>query len=383
MKLSQTILSASLIASAYGFVPSSSDTFGKTRPLNSAVIDIKETTTTEDQTEESTSVRVPLKYLGPYPCLSLRFPDLSTPSQRERNVTGISLDFVMDTAANINTLNAQVASELGLEKVGEAPGGMGASGPIDGGDTFLLGDCELEGLPSEDQFTFMTGLTASALPIASAASAGLLSMPFFNCFEGGVEFCWGKAEEGKITMPPSVTFFGQEVGIDPTEGMSRVQIESIPVTLLPSVTVNINGVEMPALLDTGSPITVLNAQAAKVAGVATIDVEQSKQSNNPFANFANNLKAAKAAASGDILQIAGPNGMVNLLKSNDKVDVAVVGDSGPIRFGEGNLFVGDIPGLSALDGLGVDSPPAVVLGMDVLRTKTKMLYRGQQNEVYF
>jgi hypothetical protein len=41
---------------------------------------------------------------------------------------------------------------------------------------------------------------------------------------------------------------------------------------LPSVTIKVNGVEMKALLDTGSPITVLNAQAAKLAGIETVQL---------------------------------------------------------------------------------------------------------------
>ena len=74
------------------------------------------------------AVRSPLRFLGPYPTMPLRFPNLATSSQRERNITGVSLDWVLDTAANVNTINAQVAQELGLEKVGEAPGGVGAAG---------------------------------------------------------------------------------------------------------------------------------------------------------------------------------------------------------------------------------------------------------------
>ena len=68
-------------------------------------------------------VRAPIQFLGPYPTMALRFPDLATFSQRERNATGISLDFVLDTAANTNTINAQVASELDLDGGGrrEAP----------------------------------------------------------------------------------------------------------------------------------------------------------------------------------------------------------------------------------------------------------------------
>jgi hypothetical protein len=66
----------------------------------------------EYRTIQDNVVRVPLKYIGPYPCLSLRFPDLATNSQRVRNATGISLDFVLDTAANINTIQQQVAQEF-------------------------------------------------------------------------------------------------------------------------------------------------------------------------------------------------------------------------------------------------------------------------------
>jgi len=54
-----------------------------------------------------------------------------------------------------------------------------------------------------------------------------------------------------------------------------------------------------------------------------------------------------------------------------------------VDFGPGHLYVGDIPGLAALNGVGVDSPPAVVLGMDVLRRLPKMLLRAQSDEVWF
>ena len=98
----------------------------------------------QQQDQQPNAVRAPLKYVGPYPCLALRFPHLATSSQRGRNVTGISLDFVLDTAANTNTLNGQVAQELQLEVVGEALPGVGAAGSIAGGDTYLLGDCQLD-----------------------------------------------------------------------------------------------------------------------------------------------------------------------------------------------------------------------------------------------
>jgi len=343
-----------------------------------------------DDGEESTTVRAPLKFVGPYPSLGLRFPELATKSQKSQNMTGVSLDFILDTAANTNTINAQVAEELGLEVVGSALPGVGSAGVISGGSTYMLGDSQLDGV-GED-FTFMQELTASALPIASPAAAGLLSLAFFNCFEGGVEFDWSSEQvmENGMQRPPSVTFYGQ---VDNNftkilDDMTRVPIQSVPITNLPSVIIKVNGIEMPALLDTGSPITVLNKQAAQQAGIETVELPlQSKETNNPFAAAANRFKeaqaTAQAAARGDVLTIAGAQGRpVNLLKSIGKARVALVGDS-EVSFGDSNVYVGDIPGLAALSGIGVQSPPAVVLGMDVLRRRPKMLLRARNNEVYF
>ena len=101
----------------------------------------------DDTIQDVDTIKAPLKYIGPYPCLALRFPDLATPSQKKLNKKGISLDFVVDTAANTNTINGQVAKELGLEVVGNAPGGLGSQGAIMGGDLFSLGNAQLEGVP--------------------------------------------------------------------------------------------------------------------------------------------------------------------------------------------------------------------------------------------
>lgn len=170
----------------------------------------------------SQAVRVPLKFIGPYPCLALRFPNLATANQRERNATGVSLDFVLDTAANSNTLQQVVATQQNLTVVGRALPGIGSAGIIaQGGDTYLLGDAQLEGLlPTNDEggdepFTVMTGLTASVLPVASPASLGLLSLAFLQSFQGGVEFSWGGSriqsnDERPAPLQPSVTFYGDK-----------------------------------------------------------------------------------------------------------------------------------------------------------------------------
>jgi hypothetical protein len=345
----------------------------------------------EDSEEFSAPVRAPLKLIGPYVGLGLNFPDLATASQRSQNISGVALDFVLDTAANINTLNGQVAQELKLEIVDEAPGGFSASGPIAGGHIYMLGSCKLEGLPEDEQFTFMENLTASALRVASPAAAGLLSLPFFYCFEGGVEFEWKEkveiGEDGQEQrLPPSVTFYDSP---DDSAYLCK-DMTAVAVNLC------INGVTIPELFDTVSPVTVLNAQAAEKAGVKTVNIgndgnEDKKSSGfNPFGGIAYKLKdaqaKAQAAARGDVLTIAGSGGgAVDLVKSDSKVDVSLPSKSGDdsVDFESCNIYVGNIPGLAALNALGDDSPAGAVLGMDILRSKPKMLFLARDGEVYF
>ncbi|KAL3821707.1 hypothetical protein ACHAXA_003265 [Cyclostephanos tholiformis] len=374
----------------------------------------------------------PLRFLGPYPTLPLRFPNLSTSSQRARGVSGVSLDWVLDTAANVNTINAVVAKELELEKVGVVPGGVGAGGDMTGGDTFLLGNCFLEDYPSSssggmaaggdavgmgsvgdttttddvddinDNGCFMKGLTASALPVASPAAAGLLGLAFFYCFENGVEFRWGgrstddddNDNDGGM-LPPSVTFYGQD-DIPNYDGLVRVSFESLPVSMLPSVRLVINGKEIPALFDTGSPITVLNSRAAMEAGIDTVvryskinETEEGGEGSwNPFSKFASNVQMAReiamATSRGDILTIAGSGGMpVRLVKSKSMANVDIMASSGSSTpLSSARVYVGDLPGLAALGGLGGDAPPAAVLGMDLLCTRQRVVFRARQNEIY-
>lgn len=366
-----------------------------------------------NSTEETMVVRSPLRFLGPYPTIPLRFPNLATPSQRQRYVSGVSLDWVLDTAANVNTINAQVAKELALEKVGAAPGGYGAAGDLAGGDTFLLGDCELD-IPRDknaidqvndannddddngiNEFVFMKGLTASALPVASPAAAGLLGLAFFYCFEGGVEFRWGIASTietsgDKVTefdddRIPSVTFYGNDEGLR-LDGLTRVPFESLPGSMLPAVTLYINGKEIPALFDTGSPITVFNSCAAEEAGIDTVisldNLNPEKAGWNPFSKISRNIAAA--TSKGDILTIAGIGGApIRLVRSTSPVNFNIL-ESGrkPHRLSSARVYVGDLPGLAALGGLGGGASPAVVLGMDLISTRQRLIFRARQSEIY-
>lgn len=305
--------------------------------------------------------------------------------------------------SNTNTINAEVAKELCLEKVGEAPGGVGSGGAINGGDTFLLGDCELDikindAKPLDDdntvaeddeQFTFMKELTASALPIASPAAAGLLGLAFFYCFEGGVEFNFGL---NKQQTPPSVLFYASDKHLDADE-LTLVPFESLPESMLPSVTLIMNGKEIPALFDTGSPITVINQAAAIEAGIETIipsDVvnpDNKSKEGNFLSKMASNFKSAneiaKATQSGEILTIQGTDGKpTRLIKTKEQQNIHIKASSSSKKLlPSSQIFVGEIPGLSALGGIGGDAP-AAILGIDILSRCDRIIFRARQNEIY-
>ena len=71
--------------------------------------------TADDDEEEPMAIRAPMRMLGPYPVLSLRFPGIATPAQFKEQQkltgeTGVALDFVVDTAANVNTINAKLTA---------------------------------------------------------------------------------------------------------------------------------------------------------------------------------------------------------------------------------------------------------------------------------
>ena len=271
------------------------------------------------------ALSAPLRWIGPYPAVALSFPALASPAQKARLLTnpnqaanlGVTLDFVIDTAANTNTISAQVAGPTGaggleLQQVGRVEGGVGAGGAIGGGATYMLGGCELADLPKAERVMFMSDLTATALPVAAPAAttplqpladpnpnptpipkpilsvslnlsypsphprqaaAGLLGVPFLDSFGGGVEFCWGPpppaaAADGAVAAAttttaaaaavgaeaeaPSLTFYADARGTGPLRArLSGHPLTRLPESALPRVTLVVNGVAIPALLDTG------------------------------------------------------------------------------------------------------------------------------------
>ena len=349
------------------------------------------------------TTKASLRWVGPYPALALRFPDLATPAMRARGEQGVTLEFVVDTAASVTTINAAVAAELALERVGAAAAGLGQGGELARGDNFLLGRCELGDpeLPSRRELD-----DPAPLPLAAAASAafargvvehasveartfngavfpaqGLLGGSFLNSFPGGVEFCWGDEPE----TSPTITFLGEgELTAERAAGLRTAPVHALSATGLPCVTLRVNGVGIPALLDTGSPVTVLNAAAAAAARVRVphdapappppgADDATAAPARGLVRSCRRRLRAARAKARGDTLTLAASDGRRVTLELAAPAELALGGAS----LGQASCcFVGELPGLAALDGLGAKAGPAAVLGVDVLRTRPRMVYQA-------
>ena len=297
---------------------------------------------TGDENEKSTEgivVKAPIKMLGPYPSLALRFPNLSTSGQREQGKSGVSLDFILDTAANTNSMLEPIVKEL-------AP-------PMVTRQMYNLGDTQLEGVMEE---IFISDLEVASLAGGNTNAAGLMSLAFFGLFPGGVEFSW--------TGKPSVTFYG---GKEEQSTQDKTMVPIVPLPRagnLPSITLMLNGVEVKALVATSSPITVMNEAAAELAGV------------DRMVTAGKDKKELEAA--GDVITIQNAKGRsVPLVKSNEAVDVK----AGLVEFGKVPIYVGDeIPGMDALAS--ESNGAAVVLGLDVLVQRPGMLLRTRDNELW-
>ena len=330
-----------------------------------------------------------------------------------RGELGVTFDLVLDTASSVNTLSAQVASELGLEVVGEQPAGVSAAGALPSAPIYLLGDVQLGDVPKEErQGTFMTGLQAASLPVATPASAGVLGAPFFACFEG-VEMDFGDAATAigvqqaasntnstaananvsataaaLVDAPPrpaAVTFYapGAELPEDAVAGTRRVALQPLPESALPTVELAVGGggPTVTALLDTGSPVTILNQRAAEVLGISVSSGGEQAGGGNFLSRAAARMRADPA----DTLYIAGANGQpVTLRRSVEEATLELMAaDSdadGTVRLGSTKVYVGEIPGLAALGDLD-KADGAAILGMDALRQCGRLIYCARTNEL--
>ena len=303
--------------------------------------------------EKVIGVVAPLKYVGPYACLELVFPHLSTKTQE-----GASLTFVLDTGATVVCISKDVAKQLNLPvviKKEDLPilGSAGAGGTFQAGDFVLLGDCQLGGMPADQKnITFMRNLTAAALDLGTVPVTGLLGSFFFASFSG-VEFDW----IGTDGDPPTCVFYYSDpLPDDATKSCVRIPLEDSFMGV-PAITVNINGRDLRAILDTGSPISIISPSVAEEIG---LEQKQSKPEDGPK------------------VQIKGiDEGILNLSRSSNGANVSL----GNVSLGNiKSVCVGSLPGLSLVGNMASVQSPEVLLGLDALRRLYRFILT--KNEVW-
>jgi predicted aspartyl protease len=303
-------------------------------------------------TPQLIGIVAPLKYVGPYACLQLDFPHL----------LGTSLTFLLDTGANVNAISKHVADKLDLPVVMKKEdlsilASAGAGGSFQPGDFVMLGDCQLGDMPKDQpNITFMTNLTAAAidLGVANMFSNGLLGSSFFECFPAGVEFDF----HGTDGDPPTIIFYyGQSL-----PDWAKNNSLCIPIGEywcgVPTIIVIVNGINITAIIDTGSPITILSPNAAREVGVETA--------------ISNKHIPVKTRGIDDAT--------VNLSPSKNGAPISI----GNISLGNiETVCIGDLPGLSLAGKLSDSDCPQMLLGLDALRRTYRMILRLPHNEVWF
>lgn len=297
--------------------------------------------------ERVIGVVAPLKYVGRYACLELNFPHL----------TSETLNFVLDTGASITSISSKLAKQLQLPIVRkkedlELLGTAGAGGSFEAGDIVLLGNCTLGGMPADYNQTFMCNMTAASidLGIATKVCVGLLGVPFFSTF-GAVEFDWW----GTDGDPPTIQFYYSKVLPD---FALKIPLEE-SFFGIPQITININGHYIRAVIDTGSPITIMNIEAAEIIGMDDQSLSRDEQKETSI----------KIKGIGD--------DSVNLLQTTCDFSI------GTIKLENLLVCVGDLPGIAMASELSSVPCPQVLLGLDVLRSSYRMILSLQTNEVWF
>ena len=327
---------------------------------------------TEDDGQRVLAVVAPLKYTGQsnYPRLNLLFPDLDQVME-DGSVQGVSLDFVMDTGANINTVEGMVVDSYSLpvavsaQELGAA-GAAGMGGSFPACDIHTLGKvCKLGGMPPGSDFDFMYGLTAARMPdsLPYRVANGLLGLTFFLSFPAGVELDW----YGTDGDPPTCIFYyGDTTPPDALKNMVEVPLERLPVQIM-SLIIEVNGVPVKAILDTGSPNTILTPEAAYRCGIEVYSDNMAPD----------DLPLRQQVVGATAMGIDG--NVFNLARSINDVGVTAGGAS----LGATPIFVGQLPGLEILNQFGMEYPPEAILGLDFLQRAYRVIVKiGDESSLW-
>jgi hypothetical protein len=302
---------------------------------------------TDDQLE-LTGVVAPLTYSGPYPCLGLEFRHLKQNDNMQPG--GMAINFMMDTGSNINAIQKNLSKSLKLPKESIAAiVSAGAGGSFEAGYRVMLGDCHLSNMPKGYDSLFMRDLTAASIDMGLVVAEGLLGTPFFECFSA-VEFDW----YGTDGDPPTVIFYYKDLPENAKKNAVCVPLETDSFfNNVPIVNVSINGIDVRAMIDTGSSISIVSADIPESAGLERLK------------------KSVKAA------------GIDKRIFELAQVDNATVTICNVTSLDANRLFIGEIPGMrTATAKKSTAKMPQAVIGLDVLKQMYRVILRLHAKELW-
>ena len=334
-------------------------------------------------------------------------------------MSGVELDFALDSACTTNFIVPNVAYGLDVTIVGQSPGGAGATGALlNDAQEMLLGACKL-GTAADNQVV-LRGLSAAIRPVPAPGVAGVLGRSFMDCFDA-IAFDWregaGDPNAG-VTVYQRYDFENAKHPVTGDRGFTREDVvTATPRELacgLLACEVALGGTPVPALIDTGAPRTILNTAAARLAGVFDEDAGPGPEgtstsefasdtssadgsSDNPLAKMFGALRGALPGggngSGGDgsgasprraTQMVVGAGGVpVRLervaLPGSCALEVLGEGDDGTggrgARVDVGEILVGELAAFR--DGLGLtgESEPGIVLGLDALTSRGRVVLR--------
>jgi predicted aspartyl protease len=253
---------------------------------------------------------------------------------------------MMDTGANINAIQKDLAQSLKLPVVlckesFSTIESAGVGGSFEAGDIVMLGDCHLSNMPKEHDLLFIKNLTAASIDIglAGVIAEGLLGTTFFECFSA-VEFDW----YGTDGDPPTFIFYYKDLPEYAKKNAFCVPLENDSFFNVPIVNVSINGIEVRALVDTGSCISIVSPQIAESAGLERLH------------------KSVNVAEAG--------NATVTIFNVTF-LDVDT-------------LFIGELPGITAsFAEKAIAEMPQALVGLDILKKMYRLILRLDAKELWF
>ena len=162
--------------------------------------------------------------------------------------------------------------------------------------------------------------------------------------------------------PPTMQFYyGDEIPNAAKKNAFCIPLED-SFWSVPTIKVNINGVDLKAIIDTGSPITILNTEAAEKVGIGnTLSKEEEEDTS--------------------FLIVKGvDDDNINLIRSKEGASLSIGGD---FSLGDIHVCVGNLPGIAFASSLSSSAEPQVLLGLDALRRTYRMILSTPKNEVWF